>query len=823
MPARKSNIIVSKFGGTSVADAERIKNVCSIIDATRKEARLIIVVSALGGMTDSLLEAIRGAVTRSKEPSEAVQELVDRYERAAHHLLPANDRSELFAIVNHYWAELGELLDGIFLLRECTPRTRDAVMATGELVSAPLLAAALDANGVPASAVDAREIIRTDDDFGEANVDMPVTYAAVRRRFENLGSEVMVVTGFVATTDQGVTSTLGRSGSDYTATIIGGALEADRVDIWTDVDGVLSADPRLVPDAYTIRELSYIEAGELAYFGAKVLHPRTMRPLVARGIPLHIKNTFRPDTPGTLITREGRPSGGRVKAITSVRNVAVVMIEGTGMAGVPGVSARAFTSLANEDINVLMISQASSEQSICIVVSQDDADLAVRTVTETFELELSRQDISRIHAIRNCSVLSAVGDRMRHQPGLAGRMFSALGRCNVNILAIAQGASETNISAVVEEKDVRPAVTTLHTTFARRENRAHIFVFGAGGVARCLFDLLHAQREWLSTMQHLDVVVIGAANSTEYIWSESGIPPAEVVARLDKEGTEANTRDILRTLLASKVDRPIVVDATASQEVAAIYPELLRRGIAVVAANKKANSGEQARYDALKHAQREGRAPYLYETTVGAALPVLTTIRDLVDSGDEIIRVRAVLSGTLAFVFNAMSSGALFSEAVREARERGFTEPNPREDLRGADVRRKLIIIAREMGLRIEPDDVKLEAILDSTFTDGDAESFMARLPQLDGDWAERVQTTAASNKRLQYVGEVGPEGIFGRVESVDANSNFGILSGTDNLFVFETRRHEGNPFIVRGPGAGVETTAGGVLSDVLIAARTMR
>ncbi len=817
-------LIVAKFGGTSVADAARIEEVCKIVADTARQGRTIVVVSALGGMTDALVQSIDRAITRTGQPSESVAALVERFEKAATHLLPPDSLSELFAVVNQHWADLGELLDGIFLLRECTPRTRDAVMAIGELVNAPLVAAALAARDVPAFPVDARDLIRTDNNFGAGNVDIDASYGSVRRWYESFPTNrVAVVTGFVASTASNVTSTLGRSGSDYTATLIGGALDAARVEIWTDVDGVMSADPRVVKDAYTIDELSYVEAGEMAYFGAKVLHPRTMRPLIARSISLHIKNTFNPSAKGTIISRAGRPSGGMVKAITSVRDVAVLMIEGTGMAGVPGVSARAFMSLAAREINVLMISQASSEQSICIVVNDSDIDSALQELTQAFELELSRQDISRIHAIRNCAVISAVGDRMRHKPGLAGRMFSSLGRCNVNILAIAQGASETNISAVVEDRDVKPALTTLHSTFARGERHAHVFVFGAGGVATCLLDLLKQQEEWLSEEQRLFFTLVGMANSRSVLWSDTGVGLDDAVKSLEKDGQSASTDQIVERLLRSQLDRLIVVDATASDRVASAYPLLLRRGIAVVAANKKANSSSQEFYEEVMRARREGRAAYLYETTVGAALPVLTTIRDLVDSGDEIIRIRAVLSGTLAFLFNAVSSGSKFSEAVETARAKGITEPDPREDLRGADVRRKLVIMGREMGLELEPADVFIEEIVEPDLYEGSIKDFTGRLPGLDKGWRDRADEAAAANSRLQFVGEVNREVVAGRVERVAIDSPFGLLSGTDNLFVFETRRHEGNPFVVRGPGAGPETTAGGVLSDMLIAARTMK
>ncbi len=810
---------VYKFGGSSVATPERVRQVAALVRAEPEEARRIVVVSALGGVTDRLLAAIEAALGRTGTHGVVLDELWARHTAAVEALAAAGEREALLGRLSALRRDLGELLDGVYLLRECTPRTRDAVLGTGERLSAPIVAAAFRAAGLDAADHDAARFIRTDDAFGEAAVRFAETETLVRNYFAALPpGSVAVVTGFVAATGRGVTTTLGRSGSDYTATILAGALRAERVVIWTDVDGVLSADPRLVPDAFTLSELSYREAAEMAFFGAKVLHPRTMRPLIEHGIPLLIKNTLNPGAPGTRITAESTPTEGRVKAVTGIDGVAVVMLEGAGMMGVPGISARAFGALAAREINVLMISQASSEQSICLVVREAQAERAVAALREAFERELERGDVSRVFALAENAILSIVGDHMRMQPGLAGRMFSTLGRANINVLAIAQGAAETNISAVVSRTDARRAVRALHEAFARAHERAHLFLIGPGGVGRALLDILAAQAPVLLETMDLDLRLVGMADSSRIVWDDEGLPCADALARLRAAGEPVDLDALVERLAASRLERLIVIDATASEAVARRYPEFLENGLAVVTPNKRANTLEQTFYDRLRVLARRREVPYRYETTVGAGLPVISTLRDLLRSGDRVRRIEGVLSGTLAFVFNRLAEGLTFSEGVREARALGFTEPDPRDDLGGEDVARKMLVLAREMGGSVERADVSVASLVPPDLRNVPVDVFMDRLAESDGVWADRM----AAEGRLQYVAHVSPGHLRAEVRALTPGSPFERLRGTDNMIVFTTDRYHDRPLVIQGRGAGPEVTAAGVLADVVRAARTM-
>lgn len=811
---------VYKFGGTSVANAERIQHVVRLVLAERQDIIRVVVVSALGGVTDQLLRAIDEAVARTGAHMEIVRQIRARHDEALAVLVPEAEREAIEEELEARWRELGELLDGVYLLRECTMRTRDAIIGMGERQSAPLVAAAFRRAGADAVALDASTFIRTDAVFGEGNVVFDVTDRLVQERIAQLAPEqIAVVTGFIASTDRGVLTTLGRSGSDYTATILGGALQAEKVIIWTDVDGVLSADPRLVPDAFTLPELSYREAAELAYFGAKVLHPRTMRPLQRLKIPLFIKNTLNPTAPGTRITEQSSRMEGHVKAVTGIRNVAVVMLEGTGLVGVPGITARALTALASQQISVVMVSQASSEQTLCCVVRIDEADRSVNALQDAFALEIARGDVNAIYAIPECAVVSVVGDHMRERPGLAGRMFSTLGRSGVNVLAIAQGASETNISAVVRDAEVRQAVRALHDEFALVRHRVHLFIIGTGVVGKALLRILAKQAPVLLERMNLNLQLVGLANRRQMAWDVSGIPFDQALERLETESPPDGVDGIVRHLLDCKLNRLMVIDATASDEVAYRYPELLDRSIAVITPNKRANTRDQAFYDRLQRNAHRRQVPYLYETTVGAGLPVISTLRDLVTSGDRIERIEGVLSGTLAFIFNSLFEGQTFSEALRTARALGYTEPDPRDDLKGEDVARKLLILAREMGLRVERDDVAVESLVPAHLFDVSVDDFMAQLETMDEEWSDRVSAAAAEGGRLQYIGLIEGGRLSVRVRWIGKDSPFSHLRGTDNMVVYTTERYHTNPLVVQGPGAGPDVTAAGIVADLIKAA----
>ena len=813
---------VFKFGGTSVQTAERIRSVVELVGTSKGDFLRIVVVSALGGVTDSLIRAIAEALDKTGDHEALVSAMRERHVQIADAVATSHDRANLQQTLDACWRELKDLLEGVGLLGECTPRTRDAILSIGERACAPMVTCAFKAAGEDVTAIDARRMIQTDAAFGEANVQLDESTRLIAAA---LGSfpphRVAVVTGFIAASEDGQTTTLGRSGSDYTATIIGRALGAERVEIWTDVDGVLSADPRDVPEAFTLSRLSYTEAAEMAYFGARVLHPRTMRPVQEQGIPLLIKNSLNPSAPGTLISSESHAVDLRVKAISTIRDVAVVMLEGSGMLGVPGIAARVFTTLAEAGINVLMIAQASSEHSICLAVREVDADPAVEALRGAFSAELGRGDVNNIFSVPRCAVVSAVGDRMRHRPGLAGRMFATLGRSRVNVLSIAQGAAETNISAVVRDSEVRRAVRALHEAFPLARLRAHVCLVGTGRVGSRLVEIIGEQYEGLLHSVRLNLSLVGLANSRKMLWNADGISFDTALAELE-HGMPASTDWLFEQVGASRLERLILVDATASNEVASKYPEFLDLGIGIVTANKLANTHDMPSFRRLQQATRQREVAYRYETTVGAGLPVLSTLRDLIRSGDRPHLIEGILSGTLAYVFNNLEAGEPFSQIIRKAHTLGYTEPDPREDLIGEDVARKLLILAREMGLEVERSDIEVEPVVPLDFPPITSNAQFAALEALDARWKSRVDSAAAAGRRLRYVGSIDGTRLRVGVREVEEDSSLARLRSRENVISFHTARYHDMPLVVRGPGAGPAVTAAGIIADLIKAAELM-
>lgn len=824
MPAPSEAVrptVVVKFGGTSVGTPERVREVVRLVAAMPPPVRPVVVSSAFGGVTDRLLAAIAAARDRAGTHRAILAELHARYADALGALVPEAEREAVRDHLDRIFGATAELLHGVYLLRECTPRFQDAIISAGERLAVPLVAAAFRAAGHAAVALDATAFVRTDDAFGEANVDFAETRRLVRERFHQLDDgTIPVVTGFIASTEAGVTTTLGRSGSDYTATILGGALDAAEVIIWTDVDGVLSADPRIVPEAFSLPHLSYREAAELAHFGAKVLHPRTMKPLEKAGIPLRIRNTMRPDAPGTRISADPPPSPAGIRAVTSVREAALVMLEGAGILGVPDLSARAFTVLARAGLPVLLIAQASSEGSLCFAVREADRAETVRLLRREFERECERGDLHGIEALPGVAVLAGVGDGMRTTTGLAGRMFATLGRAHVNVLAIAEGASEHNLSAVVADEDAPRAVSALHEAFALRRTRAHLVIVGAGTLGTKLLALLDRQAPALLETQRLHLRLVGLADSKRLAWDPAGLGFADAKGRLEK-GEEAGLAALTERLREARLERLVVVDATASEEVARCYSDWLRLGAAVVTPNKAANTLDADFYDDLRAAAHEGEAPYLYETTVGAGLSVLSTLRDLARTGDRVRRIEGVLSGTLAFVFNALRDGVPFSEAVRQAAALGYTEPDPRADLSGADLGRKLVILARELGLR--PEAVEVETLVPEALRDVPLADFWHRLPEADAAWSARIAAAAERGEQLHVVAVLEGGRIRAGVEPIPAGSPLRDLRGAANVVAFHTERYAPEPLVVQGPGASAEITTAVLLADIARAAEAMR
>ena len=813
---------VVKFGGTSLGSRQGIQRAIELVQNRPEEIQCVVVVSAVGGVTDRLLESVEASLSGKELRHSALEEIKEHHEQLLDGLVLEVEKSSLRQLLRPLWEELERLLQGILLIGECTERTRDAVLSIGERAAAPLVAAAFRAAGQQSTSIDARNLIRTDDTYGEAHVDFDESTQKIQTCFQDIPSDqIPVITGYIASAPDGSTTTLGRSGSDFTATILGAVLRARRVVIWTDVDGVLSADPQDVPEAFPLSRLSYAEAAEMAYFGARVLHPKTMRPVQMLGIPLLIKNSLNPKAPGTLISNESQTVELKVKAISTIRDVSVVMLEGSGMLGMPGIAARVFGALGMQKINVLMIAQASSEHSICLVVREVDADTAVKTLRNSFIGELQNGIVSKIYAIPRCAVVSAVGDQMRHHPGLAGRMFATLGRSRVNVLSIAQGAAETNISAVVRDDEVRRAVRALHESFPLGRLRAHICLVGLGRVGAHLLQLLQQQYHDLLERVKLNIKIVGVANSRNMLWNPDGLGFARAVSDLEN-GRPTNLNWLLEQLGASRLERIIMVDATASEEVAAYYPDFLELGFGVVTANKLANTLDLPFYRRLQKAAKRRGVAFRYETTVGAALPVISTIKDLVRSGDRVHKIEGIFSGTLAYVFNCLDAGETFSSIIECAHTAGWTEPNPADDLSGEDVARKLLILARETGLFVERSDINVESLLPPELMADSPNVLFANLNALNDEWKQKVADAAKDGKRLRYIARMEGDQLDVGVRAVPYDSPFATSSSRENVIVFTTDRYSDEPLVLQGPGAGLKVTAGGLLIDLIHSAELM-
>ncbi|MDR1908941.1 MAG: bifunctional aspartate kinase/homoserine dehydrogenase I [Spirochaetaceae bacterium] len=831
-------MLVLKFGGSSVGSAGALERVAGILTSAERSGRVrVVVVSALNGITDGLIAAARKAAAGDGSYAEDAAAMKERHLDLARSLTSGEPFSLCASWTESVFSDLGRILDGVSVVRELSARILDYVMSFGERLSAYLLTQILSCRGYPAEYLDSRELIRSDRNYGAAAFLPEASYALIRAHFEARRS-LQVAAGFIASTEDGATTTLGRGGSDLSAAIYGAALDAEAIEIWTDVDGILTADPRLVKNAFKIDSISYIETMELSHFGAKVLYPPTVRPALEKGIPIRILNTFKPGE-GTLISADAPESPWPIRGISSLSNVTLIRLQGSGMVGVAGFSSRLFGALARRGISVILITQSSSEYSICFAVEPPAAYSAAAALMEEFDREIGSRLIEAPIVEPGLSIIAVVGSRMKSRSGISGRVFYALGRNGVNIVAIAQGSSELNISAVISRQDEAKAVNAIHEAFFLAGVRSvNLFLVGIGLIGGTLVDQIASHREILADEQHIRINLTGVANSRGMIFDADGLDPGTVKGLLkgpprgaaqgagEDAGPEVLPFEIgefIGRMKALNLPNTAFCDCSSGADVAERYAEILAAAIPVVTPNKKANSSSLEYYRTLTGFSRERGIPYLYETTVCAGLPVISTLRDLAYSGDRVRRIEAVLSGTLSFIFNNFDGSRSFSELVREARSKGYTEPDPRDDLNAMDAARKALILARECGMSLEFEAVAIEPLLPAAcFEAAGVESFFEELKKSDALFEERRRKAAAGGKALRYVAVIEDGSATIRLREEAPGSPFRSLVDADNIVVITTDRYSKLPMVIKGPGAGAEVTAGGVFADIVRIARTL-
>ena len=809
---------VLKFGGSSLATSSRIQNVGRIVLDKRRREPVIVVVSAFQGVTNQLVECARLAERGDSAGDRLFLEIARRH-RVAVGRLTTRRRGRIRADVEQCLSELRDTLHGIYLLRHCPLQALDMATSFGERLSAQIVAAHLNQHH-PAVFVDARRFVVTDDQFTNAAVKFRKTNRAIKSHFARLFRRsariVPVVTGFIAATEDGRTTTIGRNGSDYSAAIVGAALGASAIEIWTDVDGVLSADPKLVPSAFALPHVSYEEAMELSYFGARVLHSATIAPAVAKRIPILIKNTFNPAAPGTIVSSQRADGDAPVaKGISSIDDVSLLTLRGAGMVGVPGTAERLFRTLASRQVNVILISQASSEHTICFAVRHADAARATEAIETEFRFELQHRS-TRLDHTPHQAIVAVVGDGMKGRPGVAGRVFGALGRHNINISAIAQGASERNISCVIDAGQELRALNVIHQAFFEKRRRLALAVIGVGNIGGALLRQLHQQRSYL-LRKGFDVIVVGLADSKRFVVDGDGINLARW-----KETLAASQRRMTPQAFAEAVKRleltnTALVDCTAEDSIVDAYPAFIDANLHIVTPNKRANVLPWRRYEALQELLELRQKHFLYETNVGAGLPVVSTLRDLIASGDEVVKIEGILSGTLSYLFNAYDGRVPFSDLVAQARQLGFTEPDPRDDLSGQDVARKLLILAREIGLKMDIGQVRVHSLVPAPLRRGRFSSrFFPALARYDADMLTRLKGAQSRGNVLRYVGVLENGDAQAALQECPRTHPLAAAKGSDNIIAFTTKRYSRTPLVVQGPGAGADVTAMGVFSDIL-------
>lgn len=812
-------MLVLKFGGTSMGSAEAIKQVVDIVKEKSKESSIILVVSAMSGTTDLLLNCGTKAANDDESYKEILKQIETRHLETVKALIPVQQQSSVLSMVKKLCNEIEDICNGIYLLNESSLRTKDKLVSYGELLSSTIINAAFNSNGIGSVWKDARELIRTNSNYSNAIVDFAITNQQIKDFVSSTSQKIIVLPGFIASDADNITTTLGRGGSDYTAAILAAAVDASALEIWTDVSGMMTADPRWVPNAKIIPSISYQEAMELSHFGAKVIYPPTIQPVLSKNIQVWVKNTFAAKDHGTVIENKS-DSTNIITGISSINSLALLSLEGSGMIGIPGFSSRLFAALANAQINVILITQGSSEHSICVGVDVASAARAKEVVDKTFEYEIATDKVEPLQIEEKLSIVALVGDQMRHHTGISGRMFSALGRNGINIRAIAQGSTERNISAVVATDDVRKAVNVLHEEFFETiQKQVNLFIVGTGNVGKRLLAQLKQQQGFLEQHLRLHVNIVGLSNSRKMLINENGID-LNKWDELLQNGEASNLDQFVQSIIKRNLRNSVFVDVTANAIIADVYASLLEKSIAVVACNKVAASSKLSNYKKLKHLSTEFNAPFLFETNVGAGLPIIGSLNDLMRSGDRVHRMEAVLSGTLNFVFNHYDGSRPFAEVVKQAQDEGYTEPDPRLDLSGTDVMRKILILAREAGVQMEMEEITCNGFLPESCVKGSVADFYEAMKKEEAHFKAIYDKANAENCKLKFVASFNDGKASVGLQHIPPQHDLYHLYGKDNVVLFYTDRYKEQPMVVKGAGAGAEVTASGVFADILRAAQ---